>query len=528
MENLLNFSLIKYLVCNVVFLLLFFYLFRKLNPKKNDAKVILIIYIFTIVFFTLLYYLKYSFNFNHLFIALLSIYSLICIITIKLLKIDNYKIETFFALILIFGTYLSYVSYTPHFARQHDSRSFFAPQYGGHFGYIGYIFSNNALPNMNPTDYWCFYNPPLFYVISATVLKVLNLFTIEIGEGFEFLQLLSSIYAIIFIYYIYKILNKLNVKKCLLFVLLFVGLSPAMVFLSGSLNNDILSIMLSTIALYYAIDWYENDKLSNLIIIAFSIGLAMMTKISSALIAIVIAIIFLVRIIENLKNTEEVREVLKKYIINFSIFAIIALPLGLWFPIKNYIKYDIPFTYIQSVDLDNDSNISEYSVLERLFKIENNVLKKSNEVQMDRDNKEYNIFITTIKSFLLDERIEVGESSVLKTTIDILLYLSIFGSILFVINYIYLICYSIITKSHDKWLYIFSFLFIIEIVSYTKFCFDFPFTFTMNFRYIVPTLICFGYIMGKASENNKNLLNINSIFLGTYSALCLVMFSNLL
>ncbi len=433
-----------------------------------------------------------------------------------------------FIFLLIFGTYLIYVFYTPHFVRQHDSRNFFAPEYGGHFGYIGYIFNNKALPNVNPTEYWCFYNPPLFYIISATILRILSHFSIEIGSGLEFLQVVSAVYTIIFIHYTYRILNELNIKKLTYIIMFFIGVSPAIVFLSGSLNNDMLSIMLSTIALYRAIEWYENDKMSNLIIIAITIGLAMMTKISSALIAIIIAVIFLMKVIKVLRETEDVKGELKKYIINFSIFAIIALPIGLWFPIKNYIKYDVPFTYIQSVDLDNDSNISKYSVFERFFKYGPNTFEKSNEIQMDKEYKEYNIFITTIKSFILDERVEVEENGVLKNTISIMLYYTIFISILFVINYIYLIYYSIKNNTHDKWLYVFSLLFIIETISYIKFCFDFPFTFTMNFRYIVPTLICFGYVMGKASEDNKILLNINSFSLGIYSALCVLMITNLL
>lgn len=528
MEGLLSVSLIEFIVLNIIFLAIYLISFKLFKPKKNEAKGMLIIYVFTIAFLGALYYLKTVFDVNHLFIILTAIYSISSILTLKKLKIDNVKIEVLFILILILGTYLGYVSYTPYFARQHDSRNFYAPEYGGHFGYIGYIFNNNSLPDMNPKDYWCFFNPPLFYIISTIVLKIFNFFSFEIGEGFEFLQILSAIYTIVFIYYIYKILYELEIKKILPIVLIFIGLSPAIVFLSGSLNNDILSIMLSTIALYYSIRWYKEEKISYLITIAITIGLAMMTKVSSALIAVIIAIIFLKKVVEEVKNSDNRKERLKKYVINFSIFAIIALPIGLWFPIKNYVEYDIPFTYVQSVDLDNDSNISDYSTLERLFKIEGRVIYNSNIIQMDKENKEYNLYITTLKSFLLDEMIETEGNNILRITVHILLYFTIYISILFFINFIYSIYYLVKNKENDRWLYIFIALFILEVVSYIKFCFDFPFTFTMNFRYIVPTIICFGYIIGKNSEKNDKLYNINLISLEVYSLFCLIMFTNLL
>ena len=173
-------------------------------------------------------------------------------------------------------------------------------------------------------------------------------------------------------------LTELNIKKSIIPTILFISLSPAMVIMSGSINNDILSITLATIAIYYTLIWYKKDDLKTLLKIALTIGLSIMTKISTALIAVAKAVVFLKKVIENKKD-------FFKYVKHFSIFALIALPIGLWFPIKNLVLYDIPFTYVQSVDEDNDANISKYSTFERFFKINDNQLDSIN-IDMSKEN----------------------------------------------------------------------------------------------------------------------------------------------
>ena len=75
--------------------------------------------------------------------------------------------------ILIF-VYAGYILNTNCGTRQHDTRSLIWEN-GGHLGYIQYVLENWKLPDVNPTGYWCFSNPPLFYFISAIFVKIQNL-----------------------------------------------------------------------------------------------------------------------------------------------------------------------------------------------------------------------------------------------------------------------------------------------------------------------------------------------------------------
>lgn len=458
-----------------------------------------------------------EFTYGHLFIIGIIIFNIIISIILKKKKIYNSKIKIFLSFSTISAIYIGYISYTPFWARQHDSRSFVDYQYGGHFGYIGYIFFNNHLPIASPKDYWCFYNPPLFYIISTIFMKIQTFYGLTIETGLEGLQIISALYTIIFDIYVYRILKELNITRTIKSLLLFVALSPAIVIMSGSLNNDILSIMLSTMAIFYCIKWYKSDSLKDLLKIAFTISFAIMTKISTALIAIAIAFVFLVKVIQN-KND------IVKYIKYFSLFALLSLPIGLWFPIKNLIIYNVPLTYVQSVDEDNDANISKYSAFERFFTISDGHLDTIN-IDMSKENAEYNIFITTLKSFIVDEYIDCSNDDTLKISISLIFYCSILIAILFIINLIYIL--KNYKEINNKWILFFLLLFILEVASYIKFCFDYPFTFTMNFRYIVPTLISYSAITGIACEKSKKLFLFNSTVIDLFLALSVLIFISL-
>lgn len=518
MENLLKLTELKLILLCAISTLLFLLFLKKKDLKKESAKSALCIFINFIVSLCAMFYLQAFFNTVHLFMTITILFSLISLLILKILKTNNKLLTTIFTSLIIGAVLLGYNIYTPYYVRQHDGRNFNQPEHGGHFGYMGYIFYNNSLPTGSPADTWCFYNPPLFYIISATLIKIINFFSNSLELGFENVQLLTMMYTIIFDIYVYKILKELNIKKSIIPTILFIALSPAMVIMSGSINNDILSIMLATMAIYYTLIWYKEDNLKTLIKIALTIALSIMTKISTALIAVAIAIVFLKKVIENKKD-------FTRYVKHFSIFALIALPIGLWFPIKNFVLYDIPFTYVQSVDESNDANISKYSTLERFFKINDGQLESVN-IDMSKENAEYNLYTTTIKSYIVDEYIDYSGNKLANFSIRYLFYLSIMISVLYLINIIY-----IIKNRKDlchKWTYFFIIIGLLQIGSYISFCFNFPFTFTMNFRYIVPTLITYSVITATASEKNQKLLYSNTLLHILFIVTSIIMFTNIL
>ena len=517
MENILKLTELKLIILSVIAITTYLITLKNKKLTKHEAKTALFLFINFIICLAVMFYLQNFFNSTHVFTSITIIFSVISLIILKLLKTNNNYLTTLFTSIIIGSILLGYNLYTPFHSRQHDCRNFGYPEHGGHFGYIGYIYTYHTLPVGSPADTWCFYNPPLFYIISTIILKITTFLKGSLELGFENLQIFAMMYTIVFDVYVYRILKEFNIKKSIIPTILFVALSPAMVIMSGSINNDILSITLATMAIYYTLIWYKKDDLKTLLKIALTIGLSIMTKISTALIAVAIAIVFLKKVIENKKD-------FFKYVKHFSIFALIALPIGLWFPIKNLVLYDIPFTYVQSVDESNDANVSKYSTLERFFKINKGHLSNIN-IDMSKENAEYNLYTTTLKSFIIDEYIEYHESKLASFSITYMFYLCIMISIIYLINIFYVLKNR--KELCNNWLYFFIIIGILQIGSYISFCFNFPFTFTMNFRYIVPTLITYAVITSTASEANKRLLHINTTLNIIFAITSIIMFTNI-
>ena len=276
-------------------------------------------------------------------------------------------------------------------------------------------------------------------------------------------------------------------------------------------------------AIFYTIKWYRTDKFWDLIKIAFSISFAMMAKIDSALIAIPIGIVFLVKLIKNRKE-------IKKYILYFSIFALISLPIGLWYPIKNLVLYDVPLTYVQSVERDHPMNVEKFSKARRLFDIASGSTYKDINIKLIGKEKDFNILITTLKTAIVDEYIGYDPNNIeevdmyyLVNTLEYVIFaVLIMIIIIYIINLIYIL--KNYKKINNHWILFFIGLLIIESFSYIKFCFEFPFVCTMHFRYIIPTLISFAVITGIASENNKILLRANQIIFSFSSILSIMLF----
>ena len=442
-----------------------------------------------------------------LFLSIISF-----IVLDKTKKINNKSIFYIICIFLLFF-YTGYILNTNCGTRQHDTRSL-VWENGGHFGYIEYILENWKLPDVNPSQYWCFANPPLFYFISAVFVRFQNFLGRIDYQAIENLQFLSVFYIIGFIIYLNRILENLKIEKLKNYILIFVGMSPAIVYLTGSLNNDSLSLLLSTMSIFYTICWYQESRLLSLIKLALSISLAMMTKINSAVIAIPIAIIFLIKLIKEKEN-------IKKYIIYYLIFGIIALPIGLWFPLRNLIKYDIPINYVQTVveGEEHDAYIGKYSILKRFFWISSENLKSIN-LSFEKENADYNIFLSTVKSFIVDEQIDFLNNIILKISVYSLFFISIAIFVIFIIALI---------KINKKDIYnIFLVLILIfESVFYIKFCIDYPYSFTMNFRYIVPILISVMCIIGNYSENNKKILKISSNLIFIFALFSMILFINI-
>ena len=114
-----------------------------------------------------------------------------------------------------------------------------------------------------------------------------------------------------------------------------ITLHPGMIYMSGSINNDMLATMLTFLCFYFALVWIQNKTLVNLIKIALTLGFGMITKLNTAVMAFPLAAIFLYYLIKEKKAGH-----LLICIRNYAVFGVITAGIGLSWVLRNLIFYN--------------------------------------------------------------------------------------------------------------------------------------------------------------------------------------------
>lgn len=294
---------------------------------------------------------------------------------------------------VIFGGALvkiAYILYTAVWTRQHDVISFGAGE--GHAAYIEYILANKSLPNFDPRLVWGFFQPPLHHTISAAWMWINIRLGIAERQLQENVQVLTLCYMIVTMLVTYYICKELAMKqRGTLITMLIASFHPAYILLSGSINNDALSICFAAVALYIAIIWYKKPNLLSILLLALCIGLGMMAKLSAGLVAPGIGLMMLYKLFADKKN-------LLRYIIQYVCFAVVVFPIGLWWTIRNKIMWGMPANYIPEVG----EQLTSSSLVSRLFDLRTSTVYPCMINNGDAYD-EYNFILAMIKTSLFGE-----------------------------------------------------------------------------------------------------------------------------
>ena len=429
-----------------------------------------------------------------------------------MLKNKNYKKILILIVILALIVRLVYVIKTPYTEKQHDLD----------LSYILTIYEAGHLPQSNEGQY---YHPPLHQLIGAVFLTIENIFINNMEEDMagESLQFLTLIYSMIILYVIYNIAKEMKLKeKHILYVMFITALHPTLIILSGSINNDELCVLLIMWSILRLIKWYKKADMKNTIFLAITTGLAVMTKTNGAIIAIPIIYIFLLKLYRELRKSKNKFIIIRKYLYLFAIFGIIALPIGLWYNVRNYILFKQPILYI--LDTQNtDLYVGNYSLLQRFSPFSKEIFKMYCNAFED-----YNILTYLIKCSLFGEFLwDNGKATHIYYTIAIII------NIIFTIISLYCIIKNMITKNKRKkvWKNTLFLLWITNIISFISMNLKLPYGCSMDFRYIVPTIfvqaifICFELENIMRKNNKKEKIIFTYLF---ELALALMLFSDII
>lgn len=440
-----------------------------------------------------------------------TVFSLLVFTVLYLYVSGRINTRNIIVLMMVAGFLLRvlYILYTDLTERQHDIGNFADDD--GHSTYIIYLMNNKHLPDFDVRERWQFYHPPLFHTICAAWLSLLKLF-FSLNEILGCVQIITLFCSSAIMIISYKIFKELKIKETGLIVsVALVCFAPIFIYFAGTVNNDIMSVMFMLFAILWAIRWYKNSSFKNIIPLALCIGFGMMTKLSVWMVAVPVALMFLVVLIRNIK-------ILKSYILQYVVFGVICIPLGIWWEIRNFVLYNVPLAYIPSAGGVNDSQYignGVHSLMQRLFDFDFSQLTSVYDhfVMFGDSYNEYNPTIGLFKTGLFGERINDTMFPNIKVSGVLLFWAAVLLTLIALVCLI-LFLFKGNKNSHkinngnaientgvDMFIKIFLALFVfINLASYYSFCINYPLTCTQHARYCMSAIpigaaylgMCFG------------------------------------
>ena len=371
----------------------------------------------------------------------------------------------------------------------------FAPEYQGHLGYIYHIYSQGTLPDTDPRNFFQAYHPPLHHALAALWMRMNDLFGKNTEGMDELLQSLTLFYSGATLGFINKVGIKLKISckgRCI--AMGFISFLPFGVMMAGAVNNDGLMLLFDVMAIYYTLKWFEEPVMKNILLMALTIGCAMMSKLSGGLIAPAVAVVMLMKVWKD-------RARLKQYAVQFFCFALAVFPLGLWYPVRNLIQYGMPITYVLRLSPSLAQYIGDYGVMQRLFDTGGQFYPLYVGLDNTTAGIAYNIPVSIVKFLMFGEADYYLHNSVTEHLGTWTFYFTMVILVLAIIGMIIWLC-GRKTELHARLLVLFSVLVIM--VSYFKFCFDYPHVCSMHVRYIMlPIYLFFLGLGGFFSEREE-------------------------
>lgn len=385
-----------------------------------------------------------------------------------------------------------------------------------HDTYILWFRDNWLLPDFDIRDYGEFYHPPLHYFLSGMLLRFNSLIFPALAGNYHCVKILTLSYSTASSFVLIKILKELGLKDGELTIgSMLAVFFPGFTLIASSVNNDILSVLLSLLSLYFALVWYKKPSLKTIVFTGIAIGLAMMSKLSAGFMAFPVGFLFLLGFIKSKTKKDIFKE--------FVVFALITFPLGLWFPVRNYIRWGVPFTFVHELDKAfTVQSLSEFSTFDRLF-TNDPAASVFPYVILNEKEKDYNIFRVLLKTALFDERQHLNNGmdllygTVILNLLRILLVVMAAGMVIAVIR-------ALKKRERVTETAFAGIIFAVMLISFVLFCLRYQVFCSMNFRYVVPLLVPFIYFISVtySAADGKKLRIVKGLITGLTVLFCIL------
>lgn len=360
----------------------------------------------------------------------------------------------------------------------------------GHSDYIGYIAQNYSLPDNNISQK---YHPPLHHILGAVYYWLTQFLGFSYMRFVESFQFVTCMYSCLSLIVWYKIFREMKLDGgALLIPLAILAFHPTGWIAGGCLNNDMLMWLLVAVCILYLMKWYKNPTFKNILIIAVTLGLGMMTKISAVMLAPAIAFVFLYKLVTE-KNRRRV------HIFQYMSFGIISIPLGMWYPIRNLLKFSQSFAHVPRMGNDSIQYIGDHPFVSRLFSFPSSQFD-SPFVQWN--GVDFNFFVKVQKTALFGENPWLTEADPYSLLAGILAILNYALVIISVAAIIYVLIKTRQSKSFIP-LAALGIYYLTLTVSHIFFAYQFPFQCTDDVRYVIANIGIGLFFTGKMIQISR-------------------------
>lgn len=372
-------------------------------------------------------------------------------------------------IVMRFGVML----YTPFFIHGHD-----VDTYGGygHLDYIVRLYDTFRLPETNLGQ---FYHPPLAHFLAAVTARLYAAVTgiVDRDTVFQSARLVPCFFSCAALLLCLRLFDALELPgRAKLFALTVVAFHPTFFLLTSSINNDMAMVFFFLAAVLQTVRWYKNPSYKNVLLLAFSISAAMSAKFSGAVAAVFTAGVFLIVLIRHIINDGGLSSLGQ-----FAAFSAVCFPLGLWHPVRNLIVFRQPLGYVAEIPRESGLYIGDIAVAERLL-----TFNPMNVLLGGYCNpwEDYRLWEYAVKSALFGE---FAFPETLKPVGVVLTGASLFLIALSLAGMVWLV----LKKTGESRLAVWSMaaVWLVAIASFVYFNIRYPFGCTMDFRYIVPTVV---------------------------------------
>ena len=378
--------------------------------------------------------------------------------------------------ILRFG----YMLYTPFYIRGHDVSSYLGY---GHLDYVYRIYGGGGLPM---TDAGQFYHPPFTHLAEAGVARLYALITgaTDLDTIFESARLIPCFASCALLLLCMRLLDAFDFsKQAKAAALAVIAFHPTFILMSSSINNDMLMVFFFMAAFLYTVRWYKAPTYKNILLIALFIGCAMSTKFSGALIAVFTALVFLIALVRQFRAGKS-----WSLFAQFSAFAIVCFPLGLWYQYRNLALFGQRLGYVAQIPRTSALYVGDIPFAQRFLRFSLSDMLGAVYCNPFADDR---LWEYTVKCALFGEYVFSPKHDVMARI------LIVSSLVLIVLSLAATVWFLFFDKKRNRLAVASLFaVWALSMLSFIYFNIKYPFGCTMDFRYIVPTAVTGAAFLG--------------------------------